>query len=126
MNVTLDDQPNDGSAGEGDNVTSSTEGVVGGSGRDSLTGNNRPNDLVGGGGNDLLVGLAGNDYLAGGTGNDRVDAGLGSDRVAVRDGQVDQVRCGAGPDAVDADKVDKLNGCESKRAVTATKTAPAQ
>ena len=119
VTVTLDDQPNDGSPGEGDNVLGSTEGVTGGAGRDSLTGNGRPNELLGGGGNDLLSGLEGNDFIVGGIGNDRVDAGPGSDRVAVRDGRVDQVRCGVGTDAVDADKADKLNGCESRRAVKA-------
>jgi Ca2+-binding RTX toxin-like protein len=115
--VSIDGQPNDGSPGEGDNVLPSTEAVVGGAGRDTLVGNDRPNVLVGGGGDDLIVALAGNDLVVGGLGRDRVDTGPGSDRVAIRDGRVDRARCGDGNDAVDADRSDKLIGCESKRAV---------
>jgi Ca2+-binding RTX toxin-like protein len=90
---------------------------VGGAGPDTLIGDDRPNVLVGGGGDDLLIGLAGNDLIVGGPGRDRIDAGPGSDRVAIRDGQVDRARCGDGRDAVDADRSDKLIGCESKRAI---------
>jgi Ca2+-binding RTX toxin-like protein len=115
--VSLDGQPNDGSPDEGDNVLPSTEAVIGGAGQDTLVGNDRPNVLVGGSGNDLLRGLGGNDLIVGGLGRDRIDAGGGSDRVAIRDGQVDRARCGDGRDAVDADKRDKLIGCESRRAV---------
>ena len=115
--VLLDGQPNDGSPGEGDNVMPSTETVVGGRGRDTLIGNDRPNGLAGGGGNDLVIGLGGADRIVGGLGRDRIDAGPGSDRIAVRDANVDRVRCGDGRDAVAADKRDKLSGCESKRAV---------
>ena len=115
--VSLDGQPNDGSPGEGDNVMPSTETAVGGRGRDTLIGNDRPNGLAGGGGNDLVIGLGGADRIVGGLGRDRIDAGPGSDRIAVRDANVDRVRCGDGRDAVAADKRDKLSGCESKRAV---------
>jgi Ca2+-binding RTX toxin-like protein len=115
--VSVDGQPNDGSAGEGDNVMPSTEAVVGGPGRDTLIGNDRPNVLVGGGGADRILGLGGGDLIAGGLGEDSIDAGAGSDRLSVRDGAVDQVRCGDGLDAADADKRDRLEACESQRAV---------
>ena len=115
--VSVDGQPNDGSAGEGDNVMPSIEAVVGGKGRDTLLGNDRPNVLVGGAGGDRIVGLGGRDLIVGGLGKDRVDAGAGSDRVSMRDATVDQVGCGDGRDAADADRRDKLSACESKRAV---------
>ena len=102
--VSLDGQPNDGGFGEGDNVMPSTEAVVGGRGRDTLVGNDRPNVLVGGAGADRILGLGGGDLIVGGQGKDSIDAGAGSDRVAVRDGTTDQVRCGDGGDAADADK----------------------
>jgi Ca2+-binding RTX toxin-like protein len=116
--VSLDGQPDDGGAGEGDNVLPSTEAVVGGRSADVLIGNDGPNALVGGAGDDLLIGLGGNDLVVGGSGRDRVDAGAGADRVATRDGQVDRARCGDGRDAVAADAADRLIGCESRRAVT--------
>jgi hypothetical protein len=37
--------------------------------------------------------------------------------VAARDGGRDTVACGDGRDAADADKGDRLAGCESRRAV---------
>jgi len=118
--VSLDGQPNDGGFGEGDNVMPSTEAVVGGRGRDTLVGNDRPNVLVGGAGADRILGLGGGDLIVGGQGKDSIDAGAGADRVAVRDGTTDQVRCGDGGDAADADKSDRLQACESKRAVKVT------
>ena len=90
---------------------------MGGRGRDTLVGNDRPNVLVGGGGADRILGLGGGDLIVGGLGKDSIDAGAGSDRLSVRDGTTDQVRCGDGQDAVDADKRDRLQDCESKRAV---------
>jgi Ca2+-binding RTX toxin-like protein len=117
VSVTIDDQANDGGAGEGDDVLSSTEGAIGGQGRDVLIGNAAPNLLIGGAGADLLIGLEGGDAIAGGAGRDRIDAGPGSDRVSARDGWVDRVRCGEDRDAVQADRGDRLIGCESRRAV---------
>ena len=70
MNVSLDGIANDGAAGEGDNVATTVEQVLGGSGGDTLTGNGAANTLDGRGGGDTIRGGAGNDTLIGGTGAD--------------------------------------------------------
>lgn len=59
-----DGAPNDGAAGEGDNVDVDVEGAAGGS--DS----------------DVLVGNGGNGSFSGGDGDDRIDPGAGSDSVS--------------------------------------------
>jgi Ca2+-binding RTX toxin-like protein len=61
---------NDGSGGEGDNVSDSVEGFIGGSANDVLVGN---------GGNGLLSGGAGDDTLDGGAGADTISGGDGLD-----------------------------------------------
>jgi len=76
----FDDQPNDGAAGEGDNVHSDIEVIEGGQSNDDLT----PPDngsVYGGNGNDTLHGggQVGNDTLDGGPGNDTLDGGWGAD-----------------------------------------------
>jgi Ca2+-binding RTX toxin-like protein len=100
--VTLNGQPDDGEAGEGDNVDA--DQIVGGSGPDRLVGNDAPNELDGGDGNDTIT--------AGGS-EDRVDAGGGDDVIDVRDGGFDSVECGPGNDLVIADVADSgLANCE--------------
>jgi hypothetical protein len=94
----------EGQAGEGDTVASDVERVVGGSGADSLTGNDGPNLLDGGPGADTIVGGGGADDLRGGP---------GADTLRSRDGAVDKVDCGGEADAVDADAIDKVSGCEA-------------
>jgi Ca2+-binding RTX toxin-like protein len=132
--VTLDGQPGDGAAGEGDNVDPSTEDVAGGARGDRLTGSARRNVLLGGGGRDELTGLGGGDTIDGGPGADRIDGGDGSDvllggpgldlllggagndRAEARDGSRDGVDCGDGRDAVSADRRDRVNAdCERVR-----------
>jgi Ca2+-binding RTX toxin-like protein len=82
VTVNIDDQANDGSPGEGDNVKTDVENVVGSGARDLLTAQegNVSNAFLGGGGPDILVGGAGNDItLAGGPGDDEIYAGPGND-----------------------------------------------
>jgi Ca2+-binding RTX toxin-like protein len=64
---------------EGDNVSSDTENVLGGTGPDRLTGNDGPNFLRGGAGIDRLNGLGGNDTLHSrdGVADTLVDCGVG-------------------------------------------------
>jgi Ca2+-binding RTX toxin-like protein len=130
VTVTLDGRANDGALSEGDNVTPSVEGVMGGSGNDRLTGNSRANTLRGGGGNDVLmggrasdvldggrgsdtiVGGPGADQITGGPGRDRISAGTGSDLVFTRDRSADIVDCGSGTDTAVADRRDRLRRCE--------------
>jgi len=68
-----DNQPNDGEAGEGDNVHQDIEVVAGGSGDDRLVGSSAANDIQGGPGDDVIDGGAGADSIAGGPGIDTVD-----------------------------------------------------
>jgi uncharacterized repeat protein (TIGR01451 family) len=97
LTIDLDDVDDDGEAGEGDNVSSTIEIVLAGSGNDSLTGNVLGNTLVGNGGTDSLTGLAGDDRL------------LGRDGV---DGE--QLNCGDGAaDIADRDAGDNVTGCET-------------
>lgn len=80
--VTLDDVADDGGAsGEGDNIHSDVENLVGGLGDDSLTGSAAANLLDGGGGQDQLFGGAGADNLIGGAGPDTMFGGPDFDRV---------------------------------------------
>jgi Ca2+-binding RTX toxin-like protein len=65
LTITANNVANDGAAGEGDNVDSSVEGIVGGNGNDNITGTSGPNTLRGGGGTDTLNGVAGNDIMQG-------------------------------------------------------------
>ena len=103
----------------------------GGDGRDRLYGGIGNDRLVGGVAGDLLAGGGGNDRLSGGPeadrlfgerGDDRigagegrnlVDAGPGADHVNTRNGERDDVICGAGDDVVVADGHDRIDGsCE--------------
>jgi len=104
LTITLDDRADDGEAGEGDNVHSDVEDILGGSGPDRLVGTDGGNDLTGNDGDDSLAGLGS---------EDRLDAGEGNDFIDSRDGGFDSVDCGAGFDTVVADQDDSLTGCES-------------
>jgi Ca2+-binding RTX toxin-like protein len=82
VTVTIDGTANDGAAGEGDNVYTNVEEVIGGHGKDKLTGNSGTNFLFGGDDNDSLFGLGGNDVLNGQAGVDTVDGGADIDFCA--------------------------------------------
>jgi Ca2+-binding RTX toxin-like protein len=74
----------------------------GGAGDDKLMGTDAP---------DMLTGGTGDDRLEGGFGNDVVDGGDGRDALALRDGEADVGRGGAGTDSAVADAlgVDTVN-----------------
>jgi Ca2+-binding RTX toxin-like protein len=100
VNVTVGARANDGERGEGDDVGSDVETVVGGRGNDVL---------AGGAGNQQLFGGAGKDKMDGGVGNDRVYGGPGNDTVVGGPG-LDQLFGDAGNDVLksrDASKADK-------------------
>jgi hemolysin type calcium-binding protein len=112
---------NDGALGARDLIYPDVEGAVGGSGDDSLTAGASPAVLRGGPGGDGLVGSAGVDTLEGGDGADSLNplggadtvlAGAGVDSVETRDGEVDNVDCGADGDHALADSGDVLTSCE--------------
>jgi hypothetical protein len=124
VSATLDGIANDGAPGEGDNIHTDIEILVGSRLADDLVGNAGTNEIVGKQGEDAIAGGAGDDHLLGdlnsdtivaGPGNDFVDEdpGTGDDVIDVRDGEVDQVHCGRGNDTVIADAVDQVRDCEN-------------
>jgi Ca2+-binding RTX toxin-like protein len=105
VHASLDGVANDGVGDEGDAISTSVEGLIGGSGPDVLVGNGQANYLDGGPGEDLVTGLHGIDVLVGGSEDDTIKA---------RDGEVDQIICGDGADGVEADPAEDFTGdCEA-------------
>jgi Ca2+-binding RTX toxin-like protein len=103
VRVTLDEQANDGVAGEGDDVR--TIDVVGSPGPDAITGDARGNKLTGSGGADVLDGA---------DGDDTIDATLPYGAEADEPDGSDTVTCGGGDDHVVADENDTVGlDCET-------------
>jgi hypothetical protein len=88
IDVSLDGKPNDGRAGEGDNVRPDVENVVASQVGGTLAGGAGANRLEGRGGPDRIAGGAGRDTLTGGGGDDTLDAldAAGGDRVECGEG----------------------------------------
>ena len=114
--VDLDGQADDGVAGEGDNVGTDMEDVVGSEFADTLVGNDLSNELIAGEGNDVLRGAGGQDGLHGERGADNIDGGNGrdslegedgADRIRSRDRVPDAVSCGGAADVVLHDARDR-------------------
>jgi Ca2+-binding RTX toxin-like protein len=106
VTVTLNDQADDGSAGEGDNVLR-TEDVRGGEGNDTLRGSDASEVSI-------MVGGGGNDTINPGSLEDIVSGDTGDDSIETRDGYLDRIQCGEGVDTVNADSLDVLgDGCEN-------------
>ena len=82
------------------------DALFGGDGRDRLAGAGGDDRLDGGSGDDALAGGDGADALDGGLGRDLLEGGAGDDVLRGRDGQADDLRCGAGADRVEADTLD--------------------
>jgi len=104
IEVTADDVPDDGTAGEGDDVSSDVEDLWGGAGDDLLIGTAAANVLIGGPGDDRLRGQGGDDVFYGDEGNDRFDGGSGDDTVEALSGggsrDADLFAGGSGVDTV--------------------------
>jgi len=116
LNVTLNDQPDDGprTVREHDNVHSDIEHVLGGRGNDLIVGNPAANHLVGKAGNDTICGGGGNDTLDGGTGSDQLFGQEGDDQLLAKDLTRDTVDCGPGNDSAERDAgVDVVNSVET-------------
>jgi RTX calcium-binding nonapeptide repeat (4 copies) len=107
VTVSLDNVANDGQPGEGDNIGSDVENIVGGAGDDTLNGDANPNDIDGGDGGDVINPGGGPDFVDGGTGNDRITA---------RDGAQDRILCGDGNDLAVVDAFDTVVACEDVQA----------
>jgi Ca2+-binding RTX toxin-like protein len=82
--VDLDGTADDGTS-ESDNIKTTVEGVMGGSGNDSITGGTAADDLHGGLGDDTLIGGTGNDSICGGLGTDLLLGGIGEDYINEKD-----------------------------------------
>jgi Ca2+-binding RTX toxin-like protein len=108
MAISLDDQANDGSPGEGDNIHSDLESIVGTNGNDTYTGSAGPDNFNGGAGADVIHGAGGDDVLYGGSDDDQVFGDAGHDTVYGDYGN-DTVDGGAGTDSVYGD----LANCSS-------------
>jgi Ca2+-binding RTX toxin-like protein len=118
VGVLLDQNPNDGAVGEGDNVGVDFETIVGGDGGDLLDVSGRsgfsafasvPVRLLGNGGPDDLVGGPGTDTLVGGLSSDNYTTGGGSDLILAEDGNTETIEAdGAGP-VVLGDSADVVN-----------------
>lgn len=101
--------PDDGEAGEGDDVQGDVEQVRGGWADDRLVGNSEDNLLSGGDGDDELLGAGGRDELSGGDGEDRLDAQLDDDESE------DRLRCGGGLDLALSNPEDLVSSsCERR------------
>jgi Ca2+-binding RTX toxin-like protein len=79
VTVKLDGIAKDGAAGEGDDVLSDIEMLIGGKAGDTLVGDDNPNWIYGGPGNDKLFGMGGNDMLDGQANADTTDGGASTD-----------------------------------------------
>lgn len=90
--VKINNSPDDGEAGERDNVQTSTENLTGGSAADNFTGSDGANTFIGGPGNDTLNGGAGDDVfleVEAAAGSDIMNGGDGSDTIDYSGRKVD-------------------------------------
>jgi hypothetical protein len=97
--LTLDDLPDDGAAGEGDNIHSDVENANASLGNDTIVGSAADNSLVGDAGDDDITGGDGQDILQGIDGNDIIHA---------QDGVADTIACGPGTDEAFVDSIDTV------------------
>lgn len=100
--VNPNNEPFDGQTGEGDNVRSDVEEILGGMAGDLLIGTAADNRLVGNGGGDEMDGRAGKDRLFGGEGGDTLLGGTEDDQLHGSTG-TDLFSGGAGVDRVSYD-----------------------
>jgi Ca2+-binding RTX toxin-like protein len=132
VTVTIDGTTNDGESGEGDNVHTDIQRIIGGSGNDSITAGTSSVTLWGGDGDDTLYGsdLAdsllgenGDDYVGANAGDDTIDGGAGVDRMLGNDGndtfyardgvQDNLVSGGPGTDQAQIDSSDPTSSIET-------------
>lgn len=86
--------------------------ISGLAGDDVLDGAAGHDCLYGDEGNDALTGGTGNDLLRGGEGVDTFNGGPRNDVIDAADGTAETISCGGGRDVVEADRADRLTGCE--------------
>ncbi len=107
--MTLDNVANDGGSGEGDDIRTDVEVVIGTGFGDTFTGSGNGETLDGAGGTDRLTGLGGPDTLIGGPGPlDATFGGEGDDAIMLRDGEQDACPSGGpGSNTFDLDLIDQ-------------------
>ena len=94
--------------------TQGNDEIQGFSGPDTIRGRGGDDVVLGGRGKDVIFAGAGSDKVWGGKDSDLIRGQAGGDRIDVRDGSRDWVYCGAGQDAVMADRMDQVAGsCEA-------------
>jgi hypothetical protein len=124
LRLSIGDGPNDGAAGEGDDIREDVEAIGGGQGDDVLIGDADGNRLIGYGGRDVLRGGDGADEVIGWGDGDELDGGAGPDHVSTRprrlggvdrallvDGETDHLDCEGAAPFIDADDGDRLTAC---------------
>src|SRR5688572_12893408 len=124
LRLSIGDGPNDGEAGEGDDIRDDVEGVSGSQGDDVLIGDADANRLSGLGGRDVLRGGDGGDEILGWGDGDELDGGPGPDRLSTRprrlggidrallvDAETDRLECNGAAPFIDADAGDLLSAC---------------
>ena len=124
VTADFDGVKDDGVADEGDSITTSVEGITGGSGDDTLTGSAGPDTLTGGPGDDELIGGDGSDRLLGAAGEDQQSGGAGDDYL---DGgpAPDNLDGGAGANVCVFDAEDVVSPtCDSTAPAVVSVSAP--
>ena len=124
LQLSIGDGPNDGAAGEGDDIREDIEGLTGGQGDDVLIGDADANRLIGLAGHDVLRGGDGADQVIGFGDGDELDGGAGPDEVGTRprrmggldrvllaDGEADELSCSGAAPFIEADDADELDDC---------------
>jgi len=124
LRLSIGDGPNDGAAGEGDDIRGDVEALAGGTGDDVLVGDDDANRLIAFGGHDVLRGGGGPDEIYGWGDGDELDGGPGRDEVSTRprrlggldralltDSEQDTLACNGAAPLVQADAVDRLDAC---------------
>jgi hypothetical protein len=119
LRLSIGDGPNDGAAGENDDILADVEDLIGGPRSDVMIGTAGANRLVGLGGADRMFGGEGADRLEGSNSGDRLDAGPGRDSVIagardlalLDDGERDRTDCRSSAPVIRADSLDTFKGC---------------
>lgn len=93
LSISVDGRPNDGAAGEGDDVGGDFERLVGGASDDRIVGGPGPEEIDGGLGADVIEGAGGSDTLDAGAGDAEGNTLIGGEGP-------DLLRGGAGDDAL--------------------------
>jgi Ca2+-binding RTX toxin-like protein len=98
--VTLMGVADDGEAGEGDDVTTSVEDVIGSQGPNTIAGSAVGNRIWGGPSIDVVQGGDGDDFIYGGDGDDDLQGDAGDDFIYGEEGD-DTLSGGVGDDLLD-------------------------